>query len=423
MTQPPTQDFEAVHAWAQAQAGASLADKARLFDALLAAAPHRADFLYLACADAWARAGMGNPPRPREVAEFAVRLLERCRAEAQPTERHPDMLASLACLYNEVGRFAEAEAQARACRSRNAAYHLWLAEALFEQRKFVQDPGSVVNLAAFADPAVAALAQATATPPTPAADTLFLLSGDALYFRRFVIAQALSLAEHHPAAELSVHVIDPDDTTQRLAQQLARTLAPRPITMTAERSAIADKASRRSYYTFTRFLRARQLYETTGRRVVVTDADLLFRADPRGLLADTDGLDAGITRRAGQPLANRCSASFVVFNRTLAARRLLALIEAAILSQREPFIWTLDQILLHCSFARAAEMLGLRAHFFPEDATSFAHKPDAPIWNGAPFSKWFDSPFNDLRRAILTRHGFSVADCDAGLVMEGAPQP
>lgn len=389
------------------------------FEKLAAAAPD-SEAAALAFVETCCRAGMGNPPRPPEVAAHALALLERAVRNAPPGEHRPLMMSHIAYLHNELGNFPAAEAAARQAHGgSNAIYHFWLAEALYEQRKFVNDPACAVDLSTlrvehFQD-LVNRLERERAGRPYVPGETIYQFSGDAVYFRRFVVPQTLSLARFGKPFRIHFHVFDPDGSSPVLAERLAGALPHFRFSMTTETVDLPDIHSKRSYYAFARYLRAYDRFRE-GYTVVVADADLLFRADPQELLDQAAGYDAGIVKFEGQPLSNRYNASFVVFHQTFFAELLLKALDRFLKIQfnRPGLIWILDQISLYCCMRRLIEVTSGKARVFewPEETICIHQLDTSPIWNGATNRKWTDCPYNRLRSALLTEHGFDPAEID-----------
>lgn len=391
--------------------------KAR-FGQLAAAAPD-SEAAALAFVEACCRAGMGNPPRPRAVPAYGAEVLERVLREAPASEHRPLIRSHLAYLYNELGNFPAAEQQARLSNnSTNAIYHFWLAEALYEQRKFVKDPACAVNLSTLRVEHFQRLADQLLADrqnkPYVSRDTVYQLSGDAVYFRRFVVPQTLSLARFGRPFRIHFHVFDPDATTEPLVERLKQALPHFRFSLTTERVEVGDIHSTRSYYAFARYLRAYDRFRE-GDDVVVADADLLFRTDPQALLDQAAGCDAGIVKFEGQPLANRYNASFVLFRQTFFTELLLRSLDLFLKAQfGGPLIWILDQISLYCCMQRLSEVTErrIKLHLWPEQTICIHQLDSSPIWNGATTRKWGDSPYNRLRQALLVEHGFNPAEID-----------
>lgn len=372
----------------------------------------------LAFIEACCRAGMGNPPRPREVAVYALTLLERAAQNATPDDNLPLMMSHIAYLQNELGNFPAAEVAARRAHGgSNAIYHFWLAEALYEQRKFINDPACAIDLSTlrvehFQD-LVNQLERERAGRSYVPGETVYQFSGDAVYFRRFVVPQTLSLAQFGKPFRIHFHIFDPDTSSSLLAERLAKTLPHFHFSMTTETVNLPDIHSKRSYYAFARYLQAYNRFRE-GHTVVVADADLLFRDNPQKLLDQAAGYDVGIVKFEGQPLSNRYNASFVVFHQTFFAELLLKALDRFLKVQfkRPSLIWILDQISLYCCIRRLIEVTAGQARAFewPEQTICIHQLDTSPIWNGATNRKWTDSPYDRLRRNLLIEYGFDPAE-------------
>lgn len=410
-------DYKAQSAFAEALARDCNWDGQKAwFEKMTVAAPD-SEAAALAFIDGCCRAGMGNPSRPRTAPSYGVEVLERILREVPVSEHRPLIHSHLAYLYNELGNFPAAEYQARQSNNTtNAIHHFWLAEALYEQRKFIKDPACAINLSTLGvehfQRLVDQLLAERQNVPYTTRDTVYQLSGDAVYFRRFVVPQTLSLARFDRSFRIHFHVFDPDATTEPLVEHLKRVLPHFRFSLTTERVEVGDLHSTRSYYAFARYLRAYDRFRE-GDNVVVTDADLLFRVDPQSLLDQAAGCDAGIVRFEGQPLANRYNASFVLFRQTFFSELLLRSLDLFLKAQfGGPLIWILDQISLYCCMQRLSRVTEGRAkiHIWPEETICIHQLDSAPIWNGATNRKWGDSPYNRLRQSLLVEHGFNLAD-------------
>jgi hypothetical protein len=387
------------------------------FDRLAAAIPD-SEAAALAFIETCCRAGMGNPPRPTALPAYGVAALERVLRDAPASEHRSLIRSHLAYLHNELGNFAAAEQQARLSNGSNAIYHFWLAEALYEQRKFVDDPACAINLSTLRvehfQRLVNRLQAERVDTPYASRGTVYQFSGDAVYFRRFVVPQTLSLARFGRPFHIHFHVFDPDAGTIPLVERLRTALPHFRFGLTTETVERDDIHSKRSYYAFARYMRAYDRFRE-GHDVVVADADLLFRADPQTLLDQAAGCDAGIVRFEGQPLANRYNASFVLFRQSFFAELLLSTLDLFLRSHLDrSLIWILDQISLYCCMQRLGEVTGQRfkLHIWPEETICIHQLDSSPIWNGATNRKWTDSPYNRLRHALLVEHGFDPADID-----------
>lgn len=389
------------------------------FEKLAAAVPD-SETAALAFIEVCCRAGMGNPARPVAMAADGVAILERAVKNAPATPHRPLIMGHLSYLYNELENFPAAEAAARQAHGgANAIYHFWLAEALYEQRKFINDPACAIDLSTlrvehFQDLVNQLQAERVGKSYTPG-EVLYQFSGDAVYFRRFVVPQTLSLARIGRPCRIHFHVFDPDGATHPLAERLARALPQFRFTLSTEPVNLPDIHSKRSYYAFARYLRAYERFRE-GYTVVVADADLLFRRDPQILIDQTQGYDVGIVKFEGQPLSNRYNASFVVFRQTIMAELLLKSLDRFLKVQfnKPSLIWILDQISLYCCIRRLIEVTSGQAKVleWPEETICIKQLDTSPIWNGATNRKWTDCPYNRLRTTLLTEYGFNPAEID-----------
>lgn len=382
-------------------------------EAALAVAP-QAEAGYLGFSELWARARMGVGRRDPAVPRQGIGLLQRALAAARPGALRTHIHADLAFLYNEIGRHDLAERHGRLAQGcPNALYHLWLTEALFAQNRFERDPLCGIDLSPLATPVLQRLADEVAerrarAPVAPSGRTLVLVSVDAVYFKRFALAQILSAHHFGVDWDFHFHLINPDAECHAVIAQ-ARRLAPgMSLTFTAETWQPVGPGSDRVYYAGSRLLMADRLARETGSDIVIADADILFRSDPRALLAETEGYDVTTVEFPGEPLCNRYSASFFVVRQGFMGELYLTAVAHFL---RENFkrhlIWTMDQVALYGVERRLTDMTGgaLRVKIWPALVMSVDHQPDAPIWPGGNMAKWEDSPYLRLRDEVLHAYG------------------
>lgn len=380
---------------------------------LAAANAHDREAAYLGITEILARARMGVWRHDSTIPERGVWLLQRALAHARPGPLRPHVHADLAFLYNEIGRYDLGEHHARLAQGcPNALYHLWLTEALYEQRRFERDPLCGIDLSPLSDAVLMGLADAVNARPTivPSGRTLALASVDPVYFKRFAPAQILSAHRFGVDFDFHFHLINPDAECLALIERL-RALAPgMSLGFTAETWPAGNPGSDRAYYASSRLLHAAQLMRQTGATVTIVDADIIFRRDPRELLAQTTDFDVTTVRFEGEPLCNRYSASFFTVRPTRMGELYLTAVAHFLTENcRRNLIWTMDQIALYCCERRLSEMSGgaLRLRIWPALVMSVDHQEDAPIWPGGNMAKWEDSPYLRLRDEILGAYGMT----------------
>lgn len=362
----------------------------------------------------WARAGMGGRRRDPSVPRLGIELLERALALNAPGIPTRRVHADLAFLNNEIRRYAEAERHARLADGyENALYHLWLAEALYEQGRFTTDPQCAVDLAPLATPLVRrAIAEAEAewaarTPP-PGDRVILLISVDAVYFKQFAPALFLSARRFDAEAGFHFHIINPDDECLALVRTMEALAGGTPLTVTAERWPPGDPALNNVYYACSRMLLAERLARENAAAVVIADADILFRVDPTALVARTRGHDLATIEFVGEPLCDRYNASFFVVNHTPTGTAFLKLLERFLSENlKRHYLWMIDQVALYVCARRLFDETGgdARILVWSEDVLSIHHHPDASIWSGATVAKWGDTPYTRLRDEILRENG------------------
>ena len=325
--------------------------------------------------------------------------------------------ANLAFLHNELEDYAAAERCGRAAEGcDNHIYHLWLAEALFFQRKYVSDPLCVVDFSTFETAFLQKLADEAAAewgafaPAVAQSDNVVLLqSVDAVYFKRFALAQALSAHRSGATVGFHFHIINPDAECLNLLEEMRRRLPGLRLDATAERRASAGQSADRVYYACARLLIARQIMRQSNADVVIADADILFRADPAPLLGQTVGYDLAAIRYPGEPMCNRYNASFFVIRRSLPSLLFLRMLEAFLQANfRRGYLWMIDQVALYCCERRlhAATQGGVRMLHWPETVVSIRQLPESPIWSGATTAKWADTPYTRYQKELLAAYGF-----------------
>lgn len=389
------------------------AERRRWTEAALDAAGRGAD-AYLAFAGLWARAGMGERRRDPAVPRLGIALLERALTETDPGPLAPRIHSDLAFLHNEIGEPAAAERHARlAAGYENAIHHLWLAEALYGQKRFVTDPHCAIDLAPLAAPVLQRLADAVVAeragrPFGPARRDIILVSADAVYFKRFALAQLLSAHRFGSHVAFHFHIVNPDEECHALARKAGELASGMSVTVTGERWESRGTAADRVYYACARMLVAERLAREEEATVVIADADILFRTDPATLIESARGHDIATVEFEGEPLCNRYSASFFVVNRTLPGAVFLAALRHFLAENfRRQWLWMLDQVALYGCARRLIDTTGgaLTVLAWPESVLSIHHHPDAAIWPGATIAKWSDSPYTRLRDAILREYG------------------
>lgn len=400
------------------------AERMRWREAALTRHPTQ-EAVYLAFADVWARAGMGERVRPREVPELGITLLTRALATAEPSAHRTTIHNNLAFLYNEIGRPDLAEQHARlAYGCTNQIYHLWLAEALFAQGRFAHDPLCVVDFSTFTIPTLQRLGdQASAqwpmiqTDPAKADEFIALVSADSIYFKRFAIALLLSAHATGSRLPFHFHIINPDAEVRRQIDVIRARLPDMRVDFSGEHWPSQGHASDRVYYACSRLLIARQVMERTGANVIIIDADVLFRQAPDALIArDTAAVDLATLVYPGEPLCNRYSATLFAVRRTLPGLFFLYTVEEFLRANLSiAFLWMIDQVALYACEQRIAAVTqgALRTHHWSETTVSIRHLPDSPMWTGATIDKWTDSPYDRLRRSLLIEYGFDPAELEA----------
>lgn len=391
------------------------AERLRWMEAALAAHP-RNEAVPLAFADAWARAGMGERVRPRAVPELGIGILRRALAVTEPGEHRRTIHSNLCFLHNELGEHVEAERHGRlAAGCQNQIYHLWLAEALFFQKKFARDPQCAVDFSTFETAALQRLAdEVSATvqqrPLGSGDDFVVLVSVDAVYFRRFAIALLLSAQQSGSRLAFHFHVLNPDDGTRAMIDAIRARVPDLRVDFTAETWPARGPNSDRVYYASSRLLIARQIMERTGAGVVIADADVLFRRAPDAMLRqETAGFDLATVHYWGEPMCNRYNASFFVIRRTPLSLLFLRMVEEFLAQNfRSCFLWMIDQVALFCCEYRLAAVTqgAIKTRHWPESVVSIHQLPDSPIWSGATTAKWTDTPYDRYRRELLARAGF-----------------
>jgi hypothetical protein len=382
-------------------------------EAALAVDP-QAEVGCLGLSEIWARARMGVGRRDPAIPRQGIALLERALAAAAPSPLRTHIHADLAFLYNEIGRHELGERHGRLANGcSNALYHLWLTEALYAQGRFARDPLCGVDLSPLATPVLQRLANEVSDRRAralvePSGRHLVLVSVDAVYFKRFALAQILSAHRFGVDWDFHFHLINPDAECHGIIAQARRLAGGMSMTFTAETWQPIGPGTDRVYYAGARLLLADRLARETGSDIVIADADILFRSDPRALLAETIGYDVTTVEFPGEPLCNRYSASFFVVNQGLMGDLYLTAVAHFLRENfRQHYIWTMDQVALYGVERRLSQTTGgaLRLKIWPALVMSVDHRPDAPIWPGGNMAKWLDGPYLRLRDEVLRSYG------------------
>lgn len=378
---------------------------------------------YLGFSEVWARARMGMGRRDSAIPHQGIWLLERALAASRPTPLRTHIHADLAFLYNEIGRYDLGERHARlADGCSNALYHLWLGEALYEQNRFEQDALCCIDLSPLATPELRRIAEEVAerrarSPVVPSGRYLVLVSVDAVYFKRFALPQILSAYRFGVDWDFHFHIINPDSECHTVIEQARRLAVGMSMTFTAETWQDIGSAANPVYYASSRLLIANRLARETGSNIIIADADILFRSDPRALLAETQGYDITTVEFPGEPLCNRYSASFFVVNQGYIGDVYLTAVAHFLRENfKRYFIWMMDQVALYSVERRLSDMMkgDLRLRIWPALVMSVDHRADAPIWPGGGSAKWVDSPYLRLRDEILTSYGLTPPPASRG---------
>ncbi|MBP2307519.1 hypothetical protein GBZ48_22190 [Azospirillum melinis] len=388
------------------------AEKWRLADALIDCRPDDGE-LYLALADRMAFAGMGVLQRDPGIPRQGIALLHRALEHAAPSPLRLQIHANLSFLYNEAGCPELAETHGRAAAgSQNVIFHLWLAEALFRQGKYVRDGLCAIDLSSLALRRAAwVLAKADEVLPLPRTEaSVLLVSVDAAYFKRYAAAQILNLHELGSAVTVHYHIINGDDEVDRLIGRLREAVGTMPLVFTHETWALRGDAFDKPHYASSRFLVAPEAMLRHKANVIVCDADVLFREKPEDIVrAAADG-DVLHTDYRGEPLCSRYNASFVCFRHGPAGYLTLLMIADFLRTNFERFyLWMIDQVALFVCVQRAAQLLGSEmTHAVWPDAVLPARPGDELplILTGALSGKHGNSPYSEKRDDILRANGF-----------------
>lgn len=193
------------------------------------------------------------------------------------------------------------------------------------------------------------------TPAASGRGPIVFAAADQRYFTEYGCALALSAARFSPGTSVHLHVMNPGPGFAEEAAALRRRASSIELTLSLEHNA----APKRAYYANVRLARLAQIFEATGRDVLMLDADSLIRRDIAPLAHALAHTDVALFTRFDEVIfGTKVLASALYVRATAAGRRFLRGVATYVLTPATlgRHAWQHDQcalyvVLRHTEFA------------------------------------------------------------------------